>query len=139
MKKIVYSLLALCVLVSGCEKLTEKPSLNQGLIGEWEFVKAVGGFTGTHVILPPANSKTTLIFGDYHQYKKNVDGGTVEAENYQLLKVRSIFTGEDDNAIKFIGSSWDDAKLISIQNDSLWLTDNHVEPYGSLYVRVKMP
>lgn len=113
--------------------------MNERLTGEWVFIKAVGGLTGKHIILPPADSRTTLIFSNRTKFKINVNGNTTVQGNYKLIKVNSIFTAKEDNTINFVSSSREDIKLISIQNDSLWLTENHVEPYGSLYIRMKLP
>ncbi|HEY0670585.1 MAG TPA: hypothetical protein VGD22_20540 [Sphingobacteriaceae bacterium] len=138
MKRTVYPLLAFFFLfIYGCEKQTGKPDLNQLLPGEWEFIKAVGGLTGNQVILPPAGTKTTLIFSPDHKYKKNNNGQTFEQGSYDLIMVTSIFTGQPDDAIRFNDFSSQNEQLISIENDSLWITDNHVEPFGYLYIKLK--
>lgn len=137
MKRIVYTVLALSILLAfGCEKQDEKPNLDQRLIGELEFIKAVGGLTGNQVILPPAGIKTTLIFSSDHKYKKNNNAQTFEQGSYDLVRVISIFTGQPDDAIRFNDFSSQNGQIISIKNDSLWITDNHVEPFGYLYIKL---
>ena len=136
MKKPVYLILSILTLVfSGCEKQESALNPDKQLNGEWIYIKAVGGFTGDHVIQAPAGS--TIVFSADRQYKKKLNGTMVEEGAYELIKLNSIFTGKRENAIKLSGSSFENARLVSIKNDSLWLSDNHVEPYGYLYIRLK--
>ena len=89
------------------------------------------------MILPPAGTKTTLIFSPDHKYKKNNNGQTFEQGSYDLIRVTSIFTGQQDDAIRFNDFSSQNGQIISIESDSLWITDNHVEPFANLYIKVK--
>ena len=136
MKKPVYLILSILTLVfPGCEKHESAFNFDKQLNGEWKYIKAVGGFTGDHVIQAPAGS--TIVFSADRRYKKKLNGTMVEEGVYELIKLNSVFTGKRENAIKLVGSSFENARLVSVKNDSLWLSDNHVEPYGYLYIRLK--
>lgn len=68
MKKEVYWALTFSILLFlGCEKQEVNLSIDARLSGQWEFIQAMGGFTGNKLILPPADTKTTLIFSSDHK------------------------------------------------------------------------
>lgn len=138
MKKKVYWVLAFSILLFfGCEKQEVKLSMDARLSGQWEYIKAMGGFTANQLILPPAGTKITLIFSSDHKYKRNTNGQTVEQGVYDIIKVRSIFTGTEENAIRFNNFLTQAGQIIALKNDSLWITDNHVEPFRYLYIKMK--
>ena len=135
MKKLFYLLPVFCIslLFFTCRKDGAEPS--NSLTGKWRFVNAVGGFTGRAVINPKGVELYTFKADSTFTRTRN---DTLQAQGYfHIGAEKSIFTGTMAANINFNSRAAISGLLISVKNDSLMLTDNHVEPYGYLYVRVK--
>ena len=135
MKKLFYILPVICLglLFFACRKDGTNPSNN--LIGKWKFVQAKGGFTGNTVINPKGIELYTFNADSTFTKTRN---DTIKAQGYfHIGAEKSIFTGTLAANISFNNKNAVSGLLVSVKNDSLVLTDNHVEPFGYLYVRVK--
>ena len=115
-----------------CEKENDI-SLQSKLTGKWEWKSSVGGLTGTLTVLP--TSKVILILNADKTFQLTSDGQLTDHGNYSIITISSIFTQKNETALDLNNAN--NGRLIEIRNDSLFLTDNHVEPYRSLYLKVK--
>lgn len=128
-----YALLLFTILLGNCKK-ESSITINQKLVGQWKFVSTKGGFTGNQVILPAAGTTTILVLNSNKTYQMKVNGLIQEDGSYDVSQIQSIYTGKNDNGIKFDNLS--DWKLVSVQNDTLSIADNHVEPFATAYNKV---
>ena len=135
MKKIIYILpLVLFTLVFfTCRK--EDNSAANGIVGYWQFVSARGGFTGGQVIIP--HGKELYNFRRDSTFNHTRNDTVLATGSYHIGSVKSIFTGSMAPCISFNSTAGQPSVLFVIRNDTLTLTDNHVEPFASKFVRVK--
>lgn len=103
------------------------------IFGSWLFVEARGGFTGKDVV--KANGKTVFVFNRDSSYQSLRNDTLLSKGKFHIRAEKSIYNGAMVPSLAF--DNGPSGKLFTIKNDSLYLTDNHVEPYGALYVRLK--
>jgi hypothetical protein len=83
----------------------------------------------------PSGATTILILNSDKTYQRLVNNSIQQQGIYKVSTVKSIFTGNDDNAIDFDSSGmW---KIISLQKDTLSIADNFADGYGLVYVKMK--
>lgn len=139
MKAIFYSLIAIMLLSSAtCKKAQTGTSLEKQLIGKWKYTGKSGGYAGKYQKADPAQIHI-LQFKSGFQYLQKVNDQVSEHGSYQLYRVKSIYSGKEDNAIRFSSSSSQPNKnsIISLQNDTLVIADNVYDGFKMNYIRVK--
>ncbi|MCO4292969.1 hypothetical protein NF867_08855 [Solitalea sp. MAHUQ-68] len=110
--------------------------LTTKLTGSWEWVYSVGGLTGNQKTYPKETSR--VVFTTDKTFRTLANGQTIREGKYDIVYIDNIFSTEKAPAIKFVdlaGNSEDN--LFTITVDTLTFIDNHVEPFGHVYVRVK--
>lgn len=119
-----------------CSK--ERPrSLNESLLGNWEYIRSVGGFTGNDTIRPPLNTTIILSLSSNQAYSISSNGQITKQGVYKVVSIQNFITGSYQPAIQFDNFSSNDGLLIDLNDPVLSLSDNHYEPYGHLYRRVQ--
>ncbi len=135
MKNIVLFVILFALASVACSK-NVAVIMDQSVVGKWKWMYSVGGFTGKDTVKPGTNT-TMLIFNPNHTYEKVVNGTTVAQGMYTIVNVKSIFTGTSAPAIRFDNADDNHTLLIEMDGAQLILSDNHVEPYGQVYERMK--
>jgi hypothetical protein len=105
------------------------------LIGNWQWVQSSGGFAGKVENATESTVVKLLIF--------DKDGNVSQVENeketlkdtYTIVRVKSIFTGNETDAVKYANSTKIQSFLI--RNDSLFLSEECHDCYNHVYVRKK--
>lgn len=138
MKAIFYLLLAVMLLSSAaCKKAESGTLLGRELIGEWRYTGASGGLSGKYEKADPAINQI-LQFKSGLRYLRKTNDQVSEQGSYQLDRMKSIYTGKEDNAIFFNPRSNVTSKsIISLRNDTLLVADNFYDGYQAGYTRVK--
>lgn len=129
MKK--YCLLLLTVILFSCKKEESNRSLNTQISGKWELQSYGGGFDGRIYTATP--DSVYLVFMPNQTYNKIVKGQLKEKGTYQLGQVKSIYSGQMDNAIKLGNTGmWN---IIAVNKDTLDISSNVPDGGGASYVR----
>lgn len=138
--KILTSILACLVLLtfSGCKTQMVEPAFKVKIIGKWKYTGSSGGFAGKN---EPANPSVTNIieFKSDGKYVRYINNDPDTQGTYDIIRIKSIYSGEEDNAIRFDPRS-DSPKtgmIANINNDTLTLGDNFNDGYSSGYVRLR--
>jgi hypothetical protein len=126
-----YCFIIIALLTVSCKKEKNSP-YTDNIIGRWQLVSFGGGFDGK-TYYPKANEVTTISFNADQSYLKTVNGNTTASGKYILGQAMSIYSGKDDNALKFDDqSNWN---IIRIENNTLEINSNAYDGGGSTYVR----
>ncbi|MES2827164.1 MAG: hypothetical protein V4687_03385 [Bacteroidota bacterium] len=140
MNKILTVFLGVLVLLtfSRCKTQTVEPSLKVKIIGKWKYTGSSGGFAGKY---DPANAKVAnmIEFKSDGKYVRYINNDPDTQGTYDIIRIKSIYTGEDENAVRFDPRS-DSPKIgliANVKNDELTLGDNFNDGYTAGYVRVK--
>jgi hypothetical protein len=130
MTKFYLNIIAVILIFVSCNK--EVTSQNQpDISGKWQLLNKIGGFTGKDTISP--TSTTFLTLNSNRKFTEETNGTISQQGNYEIGLVKSIFTQQAEFAIRFKGG---DFKLLTFKGDSLFLVDNHTEPYKTSYKRI---
>lgn len=139
MKAIFYSIVALMLLSSAtCKKLPSDSSIEKQLIGAWKYTRKSGGYAGKSENADPSSTQV-LEFKSGFSYIQKTNDQVSEQGSYELYKIKSIYSGKEDNAIRFSSMSNQSNKnsIISLQNDTLIIADNVYDGYRMEYIRIK--
>jgi hypothetical protein len=139
MKAIFYSIVALMLFSSAtCKKLPSGSSIDKQLIGAWKYIRKSGGYAGKSENADPSSNQV-LEFKSGFSYIQKTNDQISEQGSYELYKVKSIYSGKEDNAIRFSSMSNQSNKnsIISLQNDTLIIADNVYDGYRMEYIRIK--
>lgn len=128
---IKYCFIIIALLAVSCKKERSSPN-SDNIVGRWQLTSYGGGFDGK-TYYPTANELTIITFNADETYLKTVNGNTTANGKYSLGQVLSIYSGKNDNALKFDNqSNWN---VISIKNNTLEINSNAYDGGGSTYVR----
>ena len=119
----------------GCKKDNNLNPLNSQLAGNWVYLYQAGGITGKPTNFPASGTTSLLVLSGNQTYQTLVNNKVQTNGSYLLGNVKSYFTGADDNAIKFDSSA--DWQIIVVKNDTLTISDNHADGYGTIYIKEK--
>lgn len=145
MKAICYSFITILLLSAAtCKKAIPGSDLEKKLIGVWKYTGKSGGYAGKQEKADPA-TLNTLEFKSGHLYIRKINDEITAKGKYELYKTKSIYSGKEDNAIRFESIlsnsdiSNDPARntIVTIQNDSLTIADNVYDGFKSTYIRIK--
>lgn len=139
MKVLTFLLAAMLLLTSAtCKKQSSETSFKGHLIGKWKFTGSTGGFAGKSI--PADHSASKIIeFKTGGRYVKYVNGEPDMQGNYDIVTIKSIYSGVNENAIRFDPSVNDQkaAYVATITGDELMLADNFYDGFTNGYERVK--
>jgi len=130
----LYIFIFLTSLFLGCKK--DKPISAQGtnFVGHRQYQYEIGGLTGAKTY-PPGAATTILFLNNDKTYQWLTYDKVQQTGIYNISSVKSVFSGNNDNAIDFDSSgTW---KIITIQKDTLSIADNFADGYGQVYYRIK--
>jgi len=138
MKAILTTFLVFLIMsiIFSCSK--EKPrSLDASLLGKWEYIQSIGGFTGKDTLRPPLNTTIILSLNSSQAYSISSNGQVTKQGTYKVINIQNFMTGSNQYGIQFDDFSSNSGLLIDFNEPILSLSDNHYEPYGHLYRRVQ--
>lgn len=139
MKAIFYSLVAVILFSAAtCRKSQPNASLESQLIGAWKYIGKSGGYAGKSEKADPAMNYV-LEFKNGFRYLQKTNDQVSHQGTYELYKLKSIYSGKEDNAIRFDSSSTVPGKnsIISITGDTLTIADNVYDGFKMEYVRIR--
>ncbi len=116
----------------GCGKGSSVPPIAKSIVGRWQLTEERGGIGGGVIPLPDF----TVIYNFNADGTYSVTPGIGGTGNYQVIQQKSIFDGKMHPYLSF-GSNTTGGGLIDITNDTLSISDNHVDAISSIYVRLK--
>jgi hypothetical protein len=133
-----YLLFTILIAIIACKTISEQPSIENSLIGQWKFTSTSGGFAGKTTQSDPANP-IILTFKKDGSYSKTKNADTIEQSTYEFTRAKSIYSGQEENAIRLgpLSSSKIDTYIITIKKDTLILADNVYDGFTSGYLRIK--
>jgi hypothetical protein len=129
------ALIVVNIFISYSQKTTSL--VNKSIVGEWQWINSVGGFTGHDTLKPGPNTNVLLIFNPDQTYKRTLNEKITEHGSYEIINVESIFDKSNQQAIRFSDSTAHQPLIINLDEPNLTLSDNHVEAYVHFYKRVK--
>jgi hypothetical protein len=135
-------LLGLLLSTSACQK--EQPSPSAGLVGDWQWVRSIGGFTGRQVLKPALGQETLYRFTDDGQWSTCTNGVCSSPTSFTLQRERSVNTGDEQLILTLrlrvplappdTGSHILLRRLIVREiSDTLHLSDDGPDGYGEYY------
>ena len=127
MRQMLY-LLILAVTLLGCKK---QATSRVSIYGPWQWENSIGGFTGSDVIKPIANSEVVLTFMEDMTYSTALNGQITSHGTFQIMTLNSqkVLLINNFATIKGLWME-NNGELIVISNSKLHLTDYQVsEPY----------
>ncbi len=139
MKAIFYSLVVVMLFSSAtCKKVQSDMSLEKQLIGVWKYTGKSGGYAGKYQKADPEIHQV-LEFKSGFKYLQKINEQISGQGIYELYKIKSIYTGKEDNAIRFPAAPEHPIKngIISLQNDTLTIADNVYDGFKMEYIRIK--
>ena len=119
----------------GCKKSNNYNSLNSQLAGGWIYLYQVGGIAGKPTNFPMSGNTSLLVLSGNQTYRTLLNNKVQTDGSYSLGSVKSYFSGGNDNAIKFDSSA--DWQIIAVRNDTLTISDNYADGYGTIYIKEK--
>jgi hypothetical protein len=141
MKTIIYLFTTGILLAfSTCKKQPAQVSFEQELIGKWKYTGKSGGFAGKYEAADLA-VMIMIEFKKDRKYIKTTNDKVTDSGHYDLIRMKSIYTGQEDNAIRFNVSplSASTGHIITIKDNKLELSDNFYDGYSSGYTRFTTP
>lgn len=113
-------------------------SLEKQLLGVWKYTGKSGGYAGKYEKADP-KIQHVLEFKSGFSYLQKINERISGQGSYELYRVKSIYTGKEDNAIRFPAASESPIKnrIISLQNDTLTIADNVYDGFKMEYIRIK--
>ena len=139
MKGIFYSLLALVLFTSAtCRKAQPDTLLKKQLIGSWQYTGKSGGYAGKSKKVGPSVNYI-LEFKSGQKYLQKTNGQVSRQGTYELYKLKSIYSGKEDNAIRFSVTSAHSSKnsIITLQDDTIVIAENVYDGFKMKYIRLK--
>lgn len=131
-KRLSYLTIMLVVAVSSCSK-TDNGNLPAGLVGEWRFLYATGGFSGRDSIPADPAQVKSILFHENLTYEVKNNEQLTDQGTYELRSDTTIFATDPLPVIVFKSDNQSFEKVYDIKNSRLRLTDNHYEPYTSVF------
>ena len=136
MRKISFVIFILLEVFLSCSKKTTS-FVGKSIVGNWQWINSVGGFTGHDTLKPNLDTSVILILAPDHTYKRTLNGQITAQGSYDLISVESIYGKSKREAIRFDNFATNDGLIINLDEPNLTLSDNHVEPYTHFYKRLK--
>lgn len=139
MKGIFYSLVAILLFTSAtCRKVQPDTLLKKQLIGSWQYIGKSGGYAGKSEKADPS-SNYTLEFKSRQKYLQKTNGQVSQQGTYELYKLKSIYSGKEDNAIRFNSASAHSNKhsIITLEGDTLIIAENVYDGFKIKYIKLK--
>ena len=120
-----------------CKKNDHNPKFQHQLIGKWKYTGTTGGFAGKNEPADPS-AVNVIEFKKEGKYVRYVNNEPDVQGTYLLIKIKSIYTGKDENAIRFdpIAGSPKIGVIATIQGDKLILADNFHDGYTNGYAKL---
>ena len=133
----LYLIIGLLCLILGCKKENSTVDVSRNLVGHWKLIFGINGFTGKYETIPDGTSILLYLNGD-NSYEKYENGIIKYNGKYDIGKVRSIFSGNYEDAIEFDSSNPSELyTIVSVVKDTLTLKINAADGGGSGYIRIK--
>lgn len=134
--KVIYFLVTLLVTgyITSCSKQVEKPTVQENLVGTWQWVRTDGGFA-FHIHETPITTGKNIdlkIAAD-GKYSIYTNGALTSGGTYSLETRQCIHDLTDKTFINF--SSDSDFMVENIENDYLEVSDEAHDGIGSGYKR----
>lgn len=139
MKVIFYALIAVMLFSSAtCRKAQPGTNLAQSILGEWQYIGKSGGYAGKQEKADP-EKQFTLQFKKDFRYDQKINNQVSEQGSYELYKVKSIYSGKEEDAIRFHSSTNPRSinSVISLRNDTLTIADNVYDGFTMEYIKVR--
>ncbi|MEO3408277.1 hypothetical protein AAFN85_30460 [Mucilaginibacter sp. CAU 1740] len=108
-------------------------AMNERLDGKWKFINSKGGFSGQDVISAPAGVTNYLVLSKDFNYQLLSNDAVEKSGKYTLKTGVSDYLNEKADFINFDGDL--SPKTYVIKGDSLLISDDHYEPYHTLYTK----
>ncbi|WP_222536812.1 hypothetical protein [Pedobacter polysacchareus] len=137
MKTAFYSLMVIMFCSSAtCRKAQSGSTLEHSLIGTWKYIGKSGGYAGKQEKADPSR-KVILQFNNGFRYQQKINDKISDQGSYEIFKVKSIYSGKEDHAIRFRSTLTAPSRdhIISMRNDSLTLADNVYDGFQMEYIR----
>jgi hypothetical protein len=134
------SYLGAVLILSGCSKDASPTAPRQeGIYGNWNWVKSVGGPGGGAIITPALAGYTQRIAlkpdSTYELYQNDTLVGTTR---FSIRREKTIFSSDSADVIHFKDSMRFLSQTISLDGvDTLGLGDLVYDGFGHLYTRIK--
>lgn len=131
-KRLSYLTIILVTAISSCSKSGDG-NIPAGLVGEWRFMYAKGGFSGNDSIPADPIQVKSLLFYSNQTYEVKNNDQLLDHGSYELRTDTTIFSVDPLPVIVFKNDNQSFEKVYDIKNNRLRLTDNHYEPYTSVF------
>lgn len=118
--------------------IQDVPAIEKQLTGKWKYSNKSGGFAGKKEVADP-KSPEILEFKTGLNFIRTQNGKVTEQGTYEIVRIKSIYSGKEENAVRF--NQKPDrpqmAHIIVIKEDSLILADNVYDGFTTTYTRQK--
>jgi hypothetical protein len=124
--------------INSSKTVADVPAIEKQLLGKWRYTSRGGGFAGKKETADPS-APTIIEFKPGFNFIKTTSGQVTEKGSYEIIKVRSIYSGREENAVRFNEKADRPqmAHIVVVKDDSLTLADNVYDGFTTIYSRLK--
>ena len=138
--KLLFSMLAVLTLLTSaiCKKNHFEPPVQHQLLGRWKYTGKSGGYAGKYEAANPSVSNV-IEFEKERKYVHYVNNEPDVQGTYELLKLKSIYSGKDEYAIRFdpVEGAPKTGMIITVVGDTLSLAENVHDGFTTGYAKLK--
>jgi len=146
MRRATYSLVLSIFLLLGGSCHKKEPSPADNLVGEWKWIRSIGGITGKQVLTPAPGKETIYRFTRDGQWSTCTNGVCSNPTPFTLQQEQSVLTGNEqlvltlrqrvqlappDTGTHILPSRF----LVREISDTLHLTQDGPDGFGEYYSR----
>ena len=145
------SLLLVSLTVLGCTKkesvnvpstnsdgLAKSPTVNQGILGSWNWYVSIGGISGSQVLTPASEGYTvTIVYNSDSTFQYYRNDTLQAATRFSVCHRKDAFTHDTMDVITYESNRFVSQAVYVVTADSLELRDECYDCMGRGYTRAK--
>lgn len=133
MKKAVHcSALFLILLISACSK-TNTTYQHTDLVGGWQFLYAIGGFSGNDSIPADPEHQKSIWFHADSSYELKNNNQVIGQGIYSIRLDTTMYSDQPLPVVELKTGNQSVVMIFNIKNNNLSLSETHYEPYTAVY------
>lgn len=121
----------LAMTLQSCKKISTPNEESRELFGSWEYEYDSGGFSGAGGSTR-YNSDSWIEFTERGFFKVYAGSDKESQKRYRIKMKESIYSSEEKPAIVYLNG---DYEMFTIEDDKLYISDNHYDGYTYTFTR----
>ena len=128
---ILFSVILLSMTMLSCKKISTPNEESRELFGSWEYKYDSGGFSGAGGSTK-YNSDSWVEFTERGFFKVYEGSDKKTQKRYRIKMRESIYSSDKRQAIVYL---YEDYEIFMIEDDKLYISDNHYDGYTYVFTR----